>query len=270
MKLYYLPLILVPLALGYFALANNVFLPDAAAPPPSIALILSPERMPDPGKSARVVAELTKDGKPLTEDELRTVHTKKFHLLVIDPTFTDYQHLHPEPTHTPGGYLFTFTPKLKGGYRAWADVTPMDGNQEFAMADLGKPAAAHLGAPPSDKAIVQGYRFGLSFDETPAEGEEIMGNITVLDKNGKEVRTLEPVMGAFAHIVGFYDDYETVVHTHAMGDEPESDADRAGPTVMFHLAPEQAGMLRLFAQFKINGQEIFAPFTVKIEPTSRD
>lgn len=270
MKTYTLALLGSAVLLGISALAATGFM-EPGKDTPSVVLTLFPERMPDAGKPIRVVATLAKDGKPLEEDQLKVIHTHKFHLLVIDPTLTDYHHLHPEPTPTPGSYKFIFTPKLKGGYRAWANVTPMDtAEQEFAVADLGNPGAPAIAKKESDKAIVQGYRFGLSFDEAPAEGEEVMGSITVLDKNGKEVKTLEPVMGAFAHIVGFYEDYQTAVHTHPMGDAPKGDADRAGPTVMFHLTPEQAGFLRIFAQFRIDGQEIVVPFGINVAAISAD
>lgn len=237
-------------------------LPAEAA---TVEMTLFPERTPAPGQSVRVVVQLTLDGKPLTVDDIKTVHTQKFHLLVIDPTLTDYQHIHPTPTATPGSYLFTFSPKFKGGYRAWADVTPMaTGEQQLAAADLGSPGEPKINKKPIDHAIVGKYRFGLSFDEAPTAGDETMGGITVTDSNGRKVTRLEPVMGAFAHIVGFYEDYQTVVHTHPMGEEPKGDADRGGPTLMFHLAPEQAGFIRLFAQMKIDGKDIFVPFGVKV------
>lgn len=241
------------------------FIVSPAMADDKVALTLFPERDVKAGRTIRVVAQITRGGKPLTEEELKVVHTQKFHLLVIDPTMTDYQHLHPQPTVTPGSFLFTFTPKFNGGYRAWADVTPRDtGKQQYAMADLGEPGAAAVDKKESHEATIGGYRFNLSFDQPPKAGSEAMGSIHVTDAQGQPVNSLEPVMGAYAHIVGFYEDYQTIVHTHPMGEEPKLDSERGGPELMFHLAPEKPGYVRLFAQVKIGGQELFTPFGVII------
>lgn len=202
----------------------------------------------------------------ITDDDLKLVHTKKFHLLVVDSTLTDYQHIHPQATSTRGVYSFEFTPKMDTGYRAWADITPVKtGKQEFASADLTprKPGAT-LEKKTSMEAMVDGYHFKLSFDTPPVAGSESMGTITVTDKQGKPVKSLQPVMGAYAHIVGFYDDFHTVVHTHPMGEEPTSESDRGGPDMTFHIEPAKPGYIRIFAQYKINGRDVYAPFGIMV------
>ena len=79
------------------------------------------------------------------------------------------------------------------------------------------------------------------------------------------MRNLEPVMGAFAHGVGFSSDLEAVLHVHPHGDEPRSKAERAGPEIAFHVSPDRAGFYRLYIQVRINGRDIFAPFGVHVE-----
>ena len=37
------------------------------------------------------------DGSPLAADEIALSHTEKIHLLAVDPSLDDYQHLHPVP-----------------------------------------------------------------------------------------------------------------------------------------------------------------------------
>ena len=86
-----------------------------------------------------------------------------------------------------------------------------------------------------------------------------------LSKDGQPVNFLEPVMGAFAHMVGFYEDYETIAHIHPMGAEPTKDTERGGPTLRFHIEPEQAGYLKLFAQVQIDGKQVFAPFSILVK-----
>lgn len=234
---------------------------------PTIRLTLLPESTPKIGKPVKVLAKLNRirERTIVTPDQLETVHTQKFHLLLIDPTMTDYQHIHPQPTSTPGIYSFTFTPKLPGGYRAWADITPVGGKQQFPMSEeLGAHRRAErLNEIASHDATVGGYHFTLSFDKPPVADGESMGTITVT-RNGKSVDSLEPVMGAFAHIVGFYDDFRTIVHIHPMGKEPDKTSDRGGPELTFHFAPVKPGFVKLFVQVNIGGKELFAPFWVKV------
>ena len=86
-----------------------------------------------------------------------------------------------------------------------------------------------------------------------------------ISKDGQAVNVLEPVMGAFAHMVGFYEDYESIAHIHPMGAEPTENTERGGPTLQFHIEPEQAGYLKLFAQVQIDGKQIFAPFSILVK-----
>lgn len=240
----------------------------AAAAKPTVRLSLVPQQELVAGQETIVLAKLNtiKDPAVVTADDLETVHTEKFHLLVIDPTLTDYQHIHPHATYTPGLFRFAFTPKLSG-YRAWADVTPKaTGKQEFAMADLGAHRAGAIDKTPNSEATVERYRFSLSFDKAPQVGEASMGTLRIADSRGNPVQNLQPVMGAFAHIVGFHEDFRTVMHTHPMGDEPTGDHVRGGPELMFHFEPQKAGFVKLFAQVKIGGQDIYAPFGVVVAP----
>jgi hypothetical protein len=245
-------------------MAVGLIFPMVAAAQQEVSLTLTPERLPAAGQPIRVTSQLTRNGKPLEVDDLKTVHTQKFHLLVVDPTLTDYQHIHPEPTATPGSYLFTFTPKFSGGYRAWADITPVGGEQQFVRADMGEIKPGIIDKKETRRAEADGYIFMLTLDGTAKAGDEVMATIVVTDTKGQKVTTLEPVMGAFAHLAGFYDDYQTVLHAHPMGDEPTDNAAHGGPELMFHLAPEKAGFVKLFVQVKIGGKDIFAPFGLMV------
>lgn len=234
---------------------------------PVIKLTLLPQGPIVPGKPVMVLAKLNhiEQRVALVDDDLQLVHTQKFHLLVMDSTFSDYQHIHPTPTGTPGIYSFQFTPKLAAGYRAWADVTPkITGKQTFASDDLGPKGSGGINKAESYEAMVDGYRFTLTFDKSPALDEASMGTIKVTDRSGNPVKTLQPVMGAFGHIVAFNEDYRTVMHTHPMGDEPTNDSARGGPELMFHFEPGKAGFTKIFAQIRVNGKDIYVPFGVNV------
>ncbi len=71
-------------------------------------------------------------------------------------------------------------------------------------------------------------------------------------------------MGTLAHLMGFYADYSSILHIHPMGKEPSKDSERGGSQLMFHIEPQKAGFVKLFAQFRINGKDIYVPFGILI------
>lgn len=210
-----------------------------------------------------------KDGGPLSPKDLKVVHTEPVHLLIIDSSLKDYSHIHPKPTKTPGVYEFMWYPKLQSNpYRLWADLTPKaTGEQEYVFVDLPLAPKADSKLQTIDSTVTLKTTQGdvnatLSFDSTLTKGDSAMGTVQITSK-GKPFMDLEPVMGAFAHIVGFYEDFKDIVHIHPMGKEPTKDSMRGGPELMFHITPEQSGTIKLFIQVKINGEDVFFPMTVQ-------
>lgn len=217
----------------------------------------------------RIKLTKIKDNQPITLNDLKEAHTQKVHLLIIDDSLTDYHHIHPEATKEAGVYQFEWKPKIKRNYKLWANLVPVDTNeQQYVVFDLMKgEKVAEIDKTPSLQSTVDGYTFKLSFDnEKLVAGSPVMGKIIVTDRKGELVKTLEPVMAAYAHIVGFSEDLKSVVHLHPMGAEPTKETDRGGPELDFHLEPTSPGFIKLFAQVKIDGKELFAPFGINIKP----
>jgi hypothetical protein len=224
------------------------------------------------GKKIEVRIKLAKgDGSPVLHDDLMVMHTQPIHLLIEDPSLGDYHHEHPVVTDTPGEYAFSFTPSKSAPYRIWADLVPVStGVQELPFTDLpsnGTPAEI------TDKAdrftsTVEGFTFALTLAQgsSPLVANQARRlDIAVSDREGKPVTHLEPVMNAFAHLVGFYDDYKTVVHIHPMGGDVTDDALRGGPALSFMSFPPRAGFIRLYCQVLVDGKMLFAPFNVNVE-----
>ncbi|HAT1844363.1 hypothetical protein [Legionella pneumophila] len=214
----------------------------------------------------------TKNNKPITLGNLIEAHTQKIHLLIIDDHLVDYSHVHPIETKIPGVYQFEWQPTLKNAsYRAWADLIPANTkNQEYVVADFPSPKIIkriedRMVRQPFFESTVDGYKFKLTFDKTPLHvGQPIMGKIDIVDANGKPVHTLEPIMGAYAHIVGFNEDFKTVTHVHPMGKEPTNGSERGEPELQFHIEPDKAGFIKMFAQVQINGKTLFVPFGILV------
>lgn len=217
------------------------------------------------GKKSFITLKLTKNGNPITLADLEEIHTQKIHLLLNNKSFTDYHHIHPKAGKNPGEYVFAFTPKEDGEYKIWVDITPIGANQRYITAEIPslKNSNKILEKIANQKIIVDGYQFELGFDRMLKEGEAASGEI-IITKNGKEINNLEPVMSAYAHIVGFYDDYQSIVHIHPMGIEPKNMQERGKGRLSFHIEPSKSGFIKLYAQIRVNNKDIFAPFGVMI------
>jgi hypothetical protein len=212
----------------------------------------------------------TRIEQPIQIFELREVHTKKIHLLLVDESLTDYHHEHPVPSATPGEYTFTFTPRKPGPYRVWADVQPlMTGIQEYAMTDI--PSAGSLGEALEKtfpkRGALEGLTYELSLETaTVKAGEPAGARVRVAAADGKPFTALEPLMGAFAHLVGFHEDRKTVLHMHPIESRLLKAEDRGGPDLAFRIYTETPGYYRLFLQVQIGGVSKFIPFGVEVTP----
>ncbi len=240
---------------------------------PTIRLTARTDQPLQRGRPAAVTVTLRRgDGSPVEPADLAVMHTQPIHLLIVDPALADYHHEHPVATGQPGEYSFAFTPQRAGGYRIFADLVPLTtGVQEYAFTDLpGREApGAQAEFHPGFLAQAGGLKFHAVLDGGNAPlraGATRNLTITVTDARERPVRDLAPFMNAFAHVVGFYDDYRTVVHIHPEGGEILRPDVRGGPTMTFRLFPPRAGNLRLYCQVLVGGKALFAPFDVRVEP----
>ena len=223
-----------------------------------------------PGRSQTVTLSLTDvaTGASLGPDELALAHTKKLHLLIVDASLTDYQHIHPVAGARPGEWTFMFTPRFGRTYKVWADATRKDGDQEYVAADLI--AGTQTGPAPDARPVgvgeADGLKFSLSFAGPVKAGQGVMGSVAVIDsRTGQPFTQLQPIMGAFGHVVAFSRDWSAIEHVHPQGVEPKEASDRSGPVIDFHIEPRNPGVLKIFVQVMAKGREIIVPFTVNVE-----
>ncbi len=224
-----------------------------------------------PGVETKALLHLqTNAGKPVTVNELIVIHTQPIHLLIVDESLSDYHHVHPVPSEKPGDFTFSFTPTKPGPYRLFADIVPVvTSRQEYARTDIpGTGAGQSIGSKETVlKAQIDDLTYTLSFDrDRLIRGEPITGKIHITQTtDGQPFTKLEPVMGVFAHLVGFYDDRETIMHIHPSGPDPVPADSHGGPDLEFQFIPMKAGFVRLYAQVQIGGVNKFAPFSVTFE-----
>lgn len=210
------------------------------------------------------------NGDPVSPSDLIETHTQRVHLLIADSSLTDYHHEHPIPGRNPGEYFFDFTPNKPGSYRVWAEVRLYPfGLQEYAITDI---PAATTGEPLTNCAVnskvtVDGLNYELIIPQKTIQvGRPALARLRITTAEGKGFTELEPLMNAFAHLVGFNEDYKTVIHMHPKGPPVLDPAARGGPELEFSIYAPRSGFVRLFAQVQIEGRSRFVPFGMQIAP----
>jgi hypothetical protein len=210
----------------------------------------------------------TASGKPIGPQDLLVTHTKLLHLMVVDPSLRDYQHLHPVPGRAPGEWTVEFTPRRAGQYRMFADFTPAaTGRGLYAMAEFMVPGQADL--PPAEDNWVyeaDGLRFTLTAD-APLRARAVVNlALTVESIGARRSVPLEPVMGAYAHLVAIDTARSGFAHLHPQQSDLSRSLDPFRPRLTFQVQIPDAGRYVIWSQVKIDGQERFAPFWVAVEP----
>jgi hypothetical protein len=276
--------------------ANPQFVPVVAVRSP-VTMTLSAGETATMGRETRYLMTLgTSTGRPIGPVDLLVAHTKKMHLLIADPTLTDYQHIHPEPGAKDGQWTFAFTPRRSGLYRIFADFTPAaTGRSLYASADVavtavagagaandlagaqpqemkpvrqaqGSPIRQAQGSPDPFSSEIDGVRFTLRPGQVPIRaGEPEDLTLSIVRKDGKAV-ALEPVMGAYAHLVAFDDQRSGFAHLHPMQADPSIPPDPVNPTLPFKLKIPQPGRYVIWAQLRPAGHEVFVPFWFDVVP----
>jgi len=214
------------------------------------------------------------DDQPVHLSDLEETHTRKIHLLISDITETDYHHEHPEPVGD-GEYAFSFTPQRPDTYRVWADLLPARTHvQQYSVIDIpsSTPRQGEMAEnePENRHVEIDGYKFDLSFEkELIHERNTVAGKLRVTQPDGQPCNKLGVVMGAFGHFVGFGDDHLTVLHLHPVGPLITDPETHGGPELPFYFRSNKTGLIRLFAQVKIQGKDFFPRFVLRVQPLQR-
>lgn len=254
---------------------NPQFIPVVAARSP-VTMAITTAAPAVSGSEVRAVVSLrTGSGKPVAPEDLLVTHTRKLHLLVVDPTLVDYQHLHPVPTKRPGEWACAFTPRLAGTYRIFGDFTPAaTGRGLYASVDLAV-ASSGVGGGRGDvipapgrnlggRVERNGYRYVLTTARPPARAAAPIDlRFAVVRLDGGDV-TLEPVMGAYAHLVAFDAARSGFAHLHPAEADGSKAPDAKAPALNFKLTIPRAGPYTIWAQVNLGGREEYVPFGLEV------
>jgi len=222
------------------------------------------------GREVQAVVTLrTGSGKPIAPEDLLITHTRPLHLLLIDPSLEDYQHVHPVPAARLGEWRFSFTPRRAGVYRVFADFTPVaTGRGLYASADLIV-TGTDTASPPTGgaKTLVaerEGFRFTLATSPAQLRAREPFDLAFAITRpDGGPVR-MQPVMGAYAHLVAFDETRDGFAHLHPVETRLEPPPDANHPRLNFKLTIPQPGRYAIWAQVNLAGREVFVPFWIDV------
>jgi hypothetical protein len=228
---------------------------------------IRPHSDPRAGEEVKVTVALGRpSGRAVSFSDLEERHTEKFHLLIVDPSLGDYQHEHPAPTSIAGEYEFTFLPRHGGTYRFFAEVVPVvTGRPVQAVVDLMVAGTEGGGPDLSEEALVDGYAFSLTLPEgeVRAKRPAILA-LQVRNQAAGGRAVLEPVMGSWAHIVAFEGERSGFAHMHPLREGLDVELDPYEPEIEFMFFADRPGVYIVWAQVKIEGEERFAPFSLKV------
>lgn len=249
--------------------ANPQFIPVIAAKSP-VALSLKSDTPPARDKETRFVLTMhTFSGKPIAPEDLLVAQTKKIHLLIVDPTLSDYQHVHPEPGRHAGDWVFRFTPNRSGTYRVFADFTPAaTGRGLYASVDFNVPGdVATILRTTNNTAPLGAYVATLVMPDVFRAGQptDLVLRIESPGTDKKPV-PLQPVMGAFAHVVAFDEQRSGFAHLHPQQTDLSQPPDALRPELKFKIAIPRPGRYAIWAQVNLDGNEVFVPFWVDVLP----
>ena len=236
-----------------------------------VSLALQPLDEIRVGEPCRFQAAIKQfDGSPLGPEDVALSHTEKIHLLAIDPALRDYQHLHPEPDEVhPGVWNFNLTPSQAGSYRLFFDFIPLRSPRRVLLSasfDVPGTSAKPI-AKRSRAYVTDNRRFTVQVadDETLKAGEKARLVFEAKDESGQFL-VLQPVMGAFAHLVAFDADRKGFAHLHPFENETSVEAGQThSGALTFAFRPPTTGHFRLWAQVRTGDREVFIPFDLLVK-----
>lgn len=210
------------------------------------------------GKECQIKIRISDDrGKAMTPDDLAEIYTKKLHVMLVDSSLTDYQHIHPDYDKDSGLFVLNFTPKCHGEYNLWCDFKLKNNASNSVIKNkLASEQSHKMPAIIQHTNSVTNDNSNITIESDPPLTAGIASNLKInVTKRSGELVKLQQVMGAYAHLVGFSKDGENLIHCHPLNTSRHDNGE-----LQFHVTPEKNGFTKFFLQIKADNKENVTPF----------
>ncbi|MFC4070166.1 hypothetical protein [Actinoplanes subglobosus] len=209
-----------------------------------------------------VSLRVTGPGGPVTD--FQKIHTKPMHMYVLRDDLSGYQHLHPDVVN--GTWTAPVTIDDGGAYRVYIEFVPFGRPEGADPTVLGVPfvIAGDTSMVPVPAPEAEAHAGDYLVRRLDGTADLTSGTQTALQfqvlRDGRPA-TLEPYLGAYAHLSNFEVRTQGLKHLHPI---PTSATGAAPPdgVLAFHAAFAERGDKRLFLQFRAGGEVHEVAFTV--------
>lgn len=236
---------------------------DHLAVPAGSRIALDDRNSYKPGKVTFSFKLYGLDGHAFGADDLKMIHEKKMHLLMVRDDMTGYQHLHPE--YKGGKWSVSTDVPEAGGYQLYVDIEPIEEKPVVLRVPVtigGKTVQENFPTPTNDRsATTDGIRVTLEAEDLRTKAEVPLR--FVVTKNGEAVGDVGKYLGAYGHVVLLrHDDPDDFYHVHPVTESKPTDG-----RVEFEATFPIKGRYTLYAQFNVGGSVKTFPITVDITKT---
>jgi hypothetical protein len=201
-------------------------------------------------------------GSPVTDYD--TAHDKDLHLIVVRSDGAEFRHVHPVDDGD-GRWSMPWRWNSAGSYRLFADFVPTGLGSTVTLTSTTSVAGDLTPTPlPPNSAVATLGDLTIALDGSLHVGNESTLTFTVT-RAGQPVRTLEPYLDAYGHLVALRAGDLGYLHMHPMG-EPGDGTTQPGPEVMFMATAPTEGKYLLYLDFKLDGVVRTAEFATTATP----
>ncbi len=207
-----------------------------------------PEGLGTVGELSLTVVGLS--GEPVTDFDVE--QEKELHLIVVRADGQHFRHVHPKMS-ADGTWSLPWEWQAAGSYRVFADFVPGDTGTDTTLSTSVQVAGEYAPVMPAEQlttATVDGFEVSLDGDLTVGESSELNVNVS---RDGQQVTSLEPYLGAYGHMVALREGDLAYLHVHPHGEQPRA-GETSGPDIVFEASAPTPGRYLLFLDFKVDGQ----------------
>jgi len=237
------------------------------------------DKNPQAGSPTKINIELKDPQFGIPIDSLDIVHEKLMHIFIVGEDLNTFIHTHPDDfpdglnKRWYGIYSINQTFQNAGKHGIVVDYTSQGVNQ-IKLLNFKVDGKDRLKKPKFDFSKIKKlgeYAVELQTPEEIEMGKEQEFALNI-EKNGKEVKNLQMLLGSEVHVLAIDEGLSRVEHTHSYkpGHFIHSGSmtqKYSGPTVPFRLTFNKPGRYAIFGQFKHNEQVTTTNFIIEVKAT---